>query len=88
MTDSGVFEIDPKLIENADIRITEDENQELVLEHKTSGQKIKLDREISLSELTTAQEAADAAPVQTEDLEQAVDDSRKYSEGYAPGYLG
>lgn len=59
------FEIDPNLIENDEVRITTDGNGDLALEHKASNRTITLDRDISLLDLTTADEASDAAPVQS-----------------------
>lgn len=45
MTETPTFEIDPELIENENVRITEDENGELAIEHKTSGATIRYNSE-------------------------------------------
>lgn len=102
MTDKGSFTIDPKLIENADVRITEDADGDLAIEHIPSGNVITVDQNISVSDIvaegssTTLQSLdvdelnnADIANVDAETIPTAQGDgsiAMQSIEGFDPSY--
>jgi len=47
------FTIDPNLIENNEVRLTEDANGELAIEHISSGNTITVDQDVSISDIVT-----------------------------------
>ncbi len=54
------FAIDPELIENEHVQITEDENSNLALEHKPTGRVLTLDDDVTVSDLIDTDDIAAA----------------------------
>jgi len=47
------FEIDPNLIENNEVRLTEDGSGDLAIEHVPSGNTITVDQDVAISDIAT-----------------------------------